>query len=382
MNKIESGFWTIFTVHVIITILFRSASTFKMKQSRGWKWKIGAILGVGYVIYIICAVCRVIEPGIGGEDAYGYYDIYCLSENRNLMEYYFILFEKQKSTTEPFVVIVYWMSMHFAHNYRFALFILHTIAYVYGAKFVLNIDVKKNSLLAFLGTFLIVGNLFEMFNLVRNSLALLILSMAILRMCFGKMDRAMVLILFALSVHTSAIFVLFLWIIIYCKNKGMMKTERRTCAMFLLVNLLVLMGTLAIKPLIFLKYSMYYVKWGGSLAIGSYLIIAITLLISRKSMKIAKNKTMQYETVILLFTLVCSVIHLQYWIAYRMVYNVLPILYAYIMKLTDGVCLKKKRYQLSELLMFGLGLFYFGYKCYSGVFKDYQYILPYISRIL
>lgn len=67
------GFFIVLITNIFITILFRIAYITKVKKTCGWMWKTGTVLGVAYVIYIMCAVFRVIDRGgIGGADAQSY----------------------------------------------------------------------------------------------------------------------------------------------------------------------------------------------------------------------------------------------------------------------------------------------------------------------
>ncbi len=362
------GYITILTVNIVITILFRLAYSLRYKEKL-------CVIFCAYAIYIVCAVCRVIGPGVGGTDAYTYYGIYRQADC-SFFDYLTAL------SNEPVYLTVNWIAKNWVGNYGFALWIFHSIAFLFTSYFLMHVKAKRNNLVTWMGTFLVVGNLFFMFSMLRNSLAICIISVAVLKLREEKFGISFLFILFALSIHYSVIIFLMFWALLYVMHRGWIQSEKKILGLFIICYALVWAAMDFLQGIINRKYEFYFVEGSNTIvAVRSYVIIGIALFLSKGVWDKVKEKQLGTVAVMLLFSLILSIINMRYTIVYRMVYDILPMFYMYFMELLDDSFVIKRRYRPGELLFGGFAAVYLLYRCYALVSIEYVTIFPYISTI-
>lgn len=369
--EIMKGFFEIITIQCIITFLFRLAYKYMDYGKRYSRYSF-IFLFINYILYIQCSVFRLINAdGTGGTDAYRYSLIF-LSAKRNLIEHYTV------NSQEVIYSFINWLVHMFTEDFRVTLFLFHSIAYCCTAYFILNINVKKVNIITYIGTFLITANLFTMFNLLRNNIAVGIISVAVIQLKKHKWRSAAVLTILAMGFHLSAIICVPIFSAYWILNQSRrnFNINRNLLFIFLMVSTLFLLNIAS--GIIAKRYQDFYLQNGRRLIAGrSYMVIIALLFIA----KVRKNKSFKMESTILLFSLICLVINLYYFIAYRMIYILLQIVYMYIMELTDGFSIQKSKYKVNELILSGFSILYFCYRCYAICISEYRSSLPYINTL-
>lgn len=357
-------------LNIVLTLLFKNAHMAHMQKKRTAR----LYLLVAYMIYIFFAVFRVIDDNglIGGYDANVYKNIYSQA-NVGLVEYLL------GHPNEKGYLFINWIAKNTLDSYQVALFIFHTIAFVFESIFILDIRIRRYNFFTWMGLFAIVGNLTFMFSMMRNCIVVSMLSVAFICMKRNKFKSSFAITLLTLLIHYSGI-VMMLYLTAVVTYKKCRAKSRRTIGILFCVFLAISTTMFYIfTPLIDSRYTAYIaIGENAHIAYKSYLSIIVLLIAGRLLWSKVLKLGLQYEVIILLFTLIFFIFNTRYLIVYRMIYDMLPILYLYMIEMTEDIRLFKTRFQLGELVLIIFAFIYLPYRCYTLIMIENLSCLPYL----
>ncbi len=270
-----------------------------------------------YVFYILISVFRSTAQNFGGIDAYFYWDYY------NKAGGTFIEYSKINTMELGFRLLT-WLFKNFGIPFRVLLFVVHTVMFVAVSAFCKYCRKQKAGFTGYLATFLLVGELFVAFCIVRNEMALAFSLIFFILMDKKEYKKALIPMLLALSVHLSSLILFVVYILLIVLDRSCAKGKKNV---FLWLGAFFL-AELWIIPLIdfvvlHTKYA-YYIG-GGGLAVGTYAMLAVmtlAILIDEKN-ELIESTLGRY----LLVAWTCLPLQLSYGILYRTLLFFMPIVF-------------------------------------------------------
>lgn len=372
------GLWIYFIVHMIIVICFRCA--YNMSRLNYYnddykrKYSKSAILMIliGYIIYILFAVGREIKYGVGGIDAYHYKNAFEFANSYSLTEF---IFAKKEEISYKIIV---WSIRQISNDFRWVLFICHTIVYFCYAYFFKHIRTRNNGILCWIGTFLICGELFTMFCTLRTGVAVAISAVIFIMIEKKAYKKGIFLLIIAISFHISTVILLIPLILCWIRQKYMIMDSKR----FIPLILAGAATEIALMPVLstLISSSVYAVYDNSSgIAIGTYTVIGFTIILM-----VLKNRQMQEESFIndnllmLMCALLVAPVQSWYSIAYRMVLVFMPLLYKNLIELSDKYKIGRET-KLYNVMICGYSVIYFVYRVYTLYTTDFisNGLIPY-----
>lgn len=298
---------------------------------------------IAYVIYICMVLFRKIDYGVGGIDAINYKRHFEMA----VLPYgtYMMTINKERG----FYTIL-WLFYHIIPNYSAFIFFVHSVAFVLCIKCLNQINIKKRGFISWIYIFLFTVLLFNMFNLLRVSVAAYLSTFSLFHSIQGRKRISLFYAVMAVTIHTSAFPVLLAIILLHFKEREpRIKMIHLVCAGLFLEILLVVY--LYWNPIHSDLYELYRNFNSGSLATGRILAIILGLLILQKK----KNK--QYD-ILLTATLIIPMNYL-FAISNRMYMQYLPFLFTvYYEEIPININLRNLKYfTMKRLLLLG-ALFY------------------------
>ncbi len=282
----------------------------------------GILVFAAYLIYIIFAVSKSFMPGKGAKDAYAYY-VNFTGADCTLKH-----FMTEVSTFEPGYSFAVWIVRQLTSEYRFMLWIWHTLTFILIVGFYKKVYLKTNYLFpVFIGLMILMSQ----FNTLRMSISISIALFSLFAMYKKSWIKAGIIILCAASFHVSAVimFPVFMVVFIVSHWNGYKKSLLftliclgiiLTIAMFGIINRLAL-GT---DKSVYVGESS--VAWGMDLAI---IVFSMLGLVKMKQLK-QLSKFNEILILALPVGIICIPLQLNISVMYRMLLFFHPIMLALI----------------------------------------------------
>jgi hypothetical protein len=333
-----------------------------------------ANLILAYVFFIVFSVFRVIDVGLGGIDALGYKRIF---ENAGGS----IVESMNNQFYEPGYSLIIWFSRTISEDYRVALFIIYTIMFLFIVNFIKNITYGRYTPVSI---FLLLTLWLSSFNTTRVILSIFIGTYVYSCLLKRRYIKATLVAFIAISIHYSAIILLFI-ILIHglVENKSKIKKAR-------------LLGLIAASTLFFLALAYLldslligtryqaYIDWNeGQLSTGTLIAIIISVIIGLKNYNELTNIN-EYNRffIIALFAFIpFFILQSSYAIIYRSIMFSLPILYVLIPDLIKSLKIRYTKDVFKFLLKAPL-IGYFMIRIYTFFSVEiYSAQVPYINSL-
>lgn len=355
------GYFIIICLHVFISFCLFKASIKEMTSKN--KLLTRAFVLFAYFVYIFISTFRLINTDYTNGDAYSYKWIF---DNANMSYRNFLVFRREEFGYKTIV----WIVRNFTDDYKVMLFIFHTFIYWCTVYFVKKMKPKKqvNVIVYFLCIFLVVGNLFHAFNLLRSSIAVSCSYVLIISLQEQKIKKAWLFFILGMLFHNSMI-IMSLPIVAYMVVLHKYNRSNR----MIIVGCIVIVEFVCMTFLsnyMFAIYSIYNNSQG--LAIGAYVAILFLLYYFMKKGN-TLNDDERIANMILEFSLCCVPINFFYSIAYRMVLLFMPLVYSSIMKLTSEdlfISNLSIRFQKKHAVILMILIAYLLYETYQMVSID------------
>lgn len=315
---------------------------------------------LAYVAYIVFAVSKSVMPGKGAYDAYGYYLNFTRADCT--LKY----FMTEVTTFEPGYSFAVWIVRQVTSDYRFMLWIWHTLTFILTVGFYKKVYLKNNYMLViFVGLTLLISQ----FNTLRMSISIAIALYSLFAMYKNNWIKAVIIILCAASIHISALIMVPVFIVVFIVSninnykKSLVFTLIGlgiilTIAMFGIINRFAL-GT---AKSVYVGQSS--IAWGMDLAIIAFVVLGFA------KMKQLKQLSRFNEILILALPvgLICIPLQLNISVMYRMLLFFGPIILALIPSIIR--CYKESS---TKMVYYMVSLLSYGYlisKIYSFVTEE------------
>lgn len=327
----------------------------------------GILLFAAFVLYVIASSFRMIEPGIGGSDAWAYKAMFYEAEGSSLLA-----FIGRHTAFEPGFSLFSWTFYHIVPDYAFALFVWHSLSFILVYRFLTRFATRAHKMTSFLFVYAVNILLFEQYNTLRMSIAISVCLNALILFADGRRVWAVTLVILASSVHVSAAVILSVFLVysIMENNSGMTSGKLiATVAASLVCSLML------IRVFLFLLSAIGKGVYddGGAVSLGVYLPLFVLLILGCS--RIRNIEEFKYGTILISALPVClGLVPLQmsYSIVYRMTLYFLPVAYAFILMLIDAYganqgCARKNApsLELGYLMALILGNSYLLYRIIS-----------------
>lgn len=330
---------------------------------------------ISYIIFITFSVFRKIDVGLGGMDAIGYKTIFN-NAGGNLVD------SLNRQFYEPGYAVLIWISRTISEDYRVALFIIYSIMFILMASYIKYINFNKYS---FLSIFLLLTLWLSSFNITRVILALFLGTLVYTLLFRRKIKSALLIATLATTIHTAAV-ILFPIIVLVAliENRVKFKPKKLVFLIFLLTSFFLLAINIIDRIIIGTRYDVYLERAQGSMATGTYVIVAISFIISLFKFNNLNKFSSYNKTLIIILPVCLTLIPLQASISivYRMVIFFLPILYILIPEIIRTFQLRSIK-EVIENVPIKLGLFsYLIYRIYDFFSIEINHIgVPYINTL-
>lgn len=287
-----------------------------------------------YIIFIFFSAFRIIEPGLGGIDAYGY-KMFFLNSTTTLKESLLM------QNYEPGYGIFIWGMRQLTDNYILVLLIVNSFIFLLFINFFKYVNRGK---IRFFSIYLLAMQLFMGFNIQRIMVAIFIGTLVYINIYKKKYIVSFCLILFALSIHISSIILIpVLLVNIIIDKKEQMDVKK----LVFLVTSIFLFSIIIINMFsTFLTSGKYYVySNNGGIAVGFYSFSTVLFLLSIKKYKQLIELNPFNKTLItsLPISIVVLPLQMKYSILYRLLLFFIPIQVALLPDLFKVYRVKKNK---------------------------------------
>lgn len=290
-------------------------------------------LFLAYAIYIFLACFRRIDVGYGGTDIYGYYRHYMDASTMSFKEY------MVKTPMEYGYSLLVWLFSNWTGSFRVFLAFCHSICFWCLSEYAEYLYLPKFKMAVL---FVIFGDLFHVFNTLRNTLAVCMALHILIDVYRKKYAKAVLIFILTVSIHISAIvalpIIIFNALLPYRNKVSKGKMAFLTIAGFAI-------SVLAI-PIMnkFAESRRYKIHLSGEVAYPVYAIMLFVLLAALIKNKVILRKNL-FNKICMVSMPICLFImplQQQHSILYRMTLYFMPILmgiYPSVLKAYDN---KKK----------------------------------------
>ncbi|MFC4025133.1 EpsG family protein [Oceanobacillus longus] len=312
---------------------------------------------ISYLIFTSFSVFRVIEFGLGGNDAHNYKLIFN-NANGNVIESLSI------QPYEPGYALIIWLSRAISEDYRVALFIIYSIMFIFLINFIKYISWSKYVPISI---FLLLTMWLSSFNTLRVILAIFIGTYVYSLLFKKKYNYALLVAIIATTIHTAAI-VLFpvIAIVKIIENRAKFRPSKLIFFIIILSGIFLLSINIIEVFISGTSYELYIEYKEGAVALGTYIVIIISFVLSLIKFNdlVEINPYNKILVVILPIGLSLYVLQANFSIVYRMVLFFLPILYVLIPDLIRTFRINRTKELIK--LPIKIGLFsYLIYRIYS-----------------
>lgn len=277
-------------------------------------------LFISYIIFILFSAFRVIDIGLGGIDALAYKNIFH-NVSGNIIE------SLNYQFYEPGYATIIWFAKTLSDNYSFALTIIYSIMFLFLIRIIKEISWSKYTPISI---FLLLTLWLSSFNTVRTILAIFIATSVYIFLSKREYKRALLLTIFAISIHVSSVILIPIIFIVYMIDKKSKFSILKLISMIIILTLIFLFSIAIIENLIEgTRYEAYLYNEVIILAWGTYLISFISFIFSLIKYKelIKLNQINKVLVIVLPISLSLIIVQINFPIAYRMVLFFIPILY-------------------------------------------------------
>ncbi|NBH73774.1 hypothetical protein D3Z51_17565 [Clostridiaceae bacterium] len=343
-----TGYLYIAILSVFLTIVFRKAYDLKIRRKHS---HIGDILLlIGYVTYIFASVFRKIDLGFGGDDAIYYQYAFINKASEDLFSYI------ATSREEFGYCILNWCVRYFTDDYRYCLFVIHTIGFVCIWIFIKNIEIRKENIISYLGTYLIASHLFLLFHLMRAEVAVCISCLFFIALEQKKYVKSVFLMILAVSFHNASIGLIFSFIPVAVCRLGKLNPKA-----FMRVYLAcgIVMELLLMNYIIPRYFSLYAQVYDNHLGFAKGIFLSLLFLVLFIKREHYSEINYSFNEIVLMTTLIFLPLNLKYSAVYRILLLYLPMYYKTGMQLYDSNCKRigsKIYFQNNKKLMYAFCL--------------------------
>lgn len=367
------------TVHLLVAVCY-SINYGKSHKDKTEKESIisgRVVLVLGYLIYILFSVYRLIDYHTGGYDAIAYKSIFEYAKEYTLLEY--IRLRKEEILYTSFA----WGLRQVTSDFRWLLFIMHSVIYWCIGKYFAESHYRIKNPLKLVYIFLVSSFLFSSFNTMRFAVALSISLLFYNKILSKDYKRSVFLLCIAIGFHNAC------FILIPVLLLSIYRDKKNICSVY---GLIVAVITIFVLELIVVygaksiisnsSYSSYDSSKG--IAVFAYLAFTIVLVLMciSKYEYLDDDKQLNTNYIFIICAVFCIPIQLQYSVAYRMVTLFLPCLYGNICGISESK--KFKLYNSAVNLPIQVfANFYLIYKCIDVYTNDFMAggLYPYVSNL-
>lgn len=285
---------------------------------------------IGILLYATVAASRDISYGysavrhimtnIGGADTLTYKSQFEMAGMS--LDYYWTF-----GYGEPGYKAVFWILNRISNDYRITLFIFHSVSFYLMATFLYKQkELKPSYIICLLFSY----TLMDMFNLLRMGMAIPILLHAFESMKHKNMLKSFILIVIASSFHLSASIGICILLLILLDNNSNYNIKTMILVMGSLLSMLFAIITIFVTN--FILPGTHYEAYLSDVHLSfGYLYIAFIFIISLSwQTKIKKNiENYRIYIYILLVAGLCIIGQMQFFMMYRVIDELLPMIYLY-----------------------------------------------------
>ena len=370
-------------IHVAVTAAIRYACCISAEPEREgpvrYNRKARLILLLAGLLYTAFAAARLIShDGLGGNDSL-IYQMFFEEADCSLAEFFTV---RRDVVSEPIYRVLVWLVRQVTAEYRVFLAVVHGFLFLSVANFCRFCRSSRESVFTAVCTFLICGELFYVFCIVRHSLALACGLWVFALLNEKKYGLALIPLAISVGMHLAAIILIPVYVFALLMDKLQVRTFQKTALW--LAGILTL-ECIALPVFNWLIRNTRYAHYlGGGLSLGTFaalLVLTVSFfLFYRKPLESFGSR---FELWAVLCAWICMPLQLTYSIFYRsllmfspMFYRVIPVIYERYRAMEAGSPVKK-------LIRWGGIAALGGYvlirmaKMYSGDFISYG-LYPYL----
>lgn len=369
-------------IHLTVTAALRCAYRISadperegpIRYSRRAKW----ILAAAGLIYMAFSSARLIShDGMGGNDAL-IYKMFFEEANCGLAAFFTV---RTNAITEPLFRILVWLVRQVTAEYRVFLLLIHGFMFLSVANFCRYIRVPKENAVAALCTFLLCGELFYLFCIMRNSLALAFGLWFYTLLHERKYGLALIPMLMAVGMHLAAVILIPVYVFALLMERLGSFTLKKTGIVLGALLLLECAALPVFNAVIRNTRYAYYLGFGlsmGTLAI--LLVLTVSFFLLYRTGGTTHSDHMELWTVLCAWF--CIPLQMNYTIFYRSLLLFFPVFY----RVIPSVFLRYRAMEqdtfLKKLIRWGGMTALIGYllirlvKMYTGDFTSYG-LYPY-----
>ena len=306
------------------------------------------LIFLAYLIYIIFAVSKSVMPGEGANDAYAYYLNFIRADCT--LRY----FMTKVTTFELGYSFAVWVVRKVTSDYRFMLWIWHTLTFILTVGYYKKVYLKTNYFFTvFVGLMLLITQ----FNTLRMSISIAIALFSLFAMYKKRWIKTVIIILCAASIHVSALIMVPVFIVVFIVSN---RSNYKKFLLFVLIGLGIIL-TIAMFGIInrFALGTAKSVYVGqSSIAWGMDLAIIVFLALGFVKMKQLKQLSKFNEILILALPvgLICIPLQFNISVMYRMLLFFQPIILALIPSI-----IKCYRESSSKMVSYMVSFLSYGY---------------------
>ena len=325
---------------------------------------------LAYLIYIVFAVSKSFMPGKGANDAYAYY----LNFTRAGCSLKYFMTEV--TTFEPGYSLIVWIVRQVTSEYRFMLWIWHTLSFILIVGFYKKVYLKTNYLFS---VFVGLMSLMSQFNTLRMSISVSIALYSLISMYEKRWIKALIIILCAVSMHITALImlpVLMVVFVTYNRNnyKKSLVVILIALGIILAVGMLGLINRIALGTAKSVYVGQSSIAWGTDLAIIVFSILCFAKFRQLKQLAGINEIFM----VALPVGIICIPFQWNMSMMYRMLLYFLPVIFALIpsvVKCYNGVGESKIKSIAVVVISYG----YLFSQIFSFITEGVVYLNKYIT---
>ena len=364
-------------IHLAVTAALRAA--YRLSCEHGGEGAVRytakaklILLGAG-ILYVAFSAARLIfHGGIGGNDALTY-KLFFEEANCSLKEFFSV---RTGMVSEPLFRVLVWGIRQITAEYRVFLVAVHGIMFLCVAEFYRACRFERENFFTLLCTFLICGELFYLFCIMRNSLALAFGLWLFALLNEKKYGLALLPLVLAVGMHLAAVILIPVYVFVLLMDKLQAATVKKTA---LWLGAVLAAECIALPIFNYLIRNTRYVHYlGGGISWGTFAVLLVLtvsfFLLYRGQLPSHDDR---FELWAVLCAWICLPIQMNYSIFYRsllmfspMFYRVIPSVYDRYRAMDAGSPFKKLIRWGGIAALAGYVLIRV-YKMYTGDFISY-----------
>ena len=370
-------------IHLAVTaaVCYACSCSAEPDASGGIRYnrKAKLVLLLAGLLYTAFAAARMIShDGLGGNDSL-IYKMFFEEADCSLAEFFTV---RTEAVSEPLYRVLVWAVRQITAEYRVFLVVIHGFLFLSVVNFCRFCRFSQKNILSAACIFLICGELFYVFCIVRHSLALACGLWVFALLNEKKYGLALIPLVISFGMHLAAIILIPVYVFVLLMEKLKAFTLKKTV---LWLAAVLAAECIALPVFNWLIRNTRYVHYlGGGLSLGTF---AVLLVLTVSFFLLWRGKQPSYdrhfELWVVLCAWICLPLQLNYSIFYRsllmfspMFYRVIPTVAERYYAMEDGTLLKK-------LIRWGGIALLAGYvvirmvKMYTGDFISYG-LYPYL----